>query len=149
MSIFKEINCEPISSAACWDLQPMGARSTWRKNGWPGVGVENNEAVQPVSHFRMKSPDLGNPLRVQYAGFIPGRRGLPSTPLTPCFKPPSLPSSRITKRFLNLRFPMSYIHKVVNVLLRGSSSLALLPGLGPYSDDLPSHSSDAANVATT
>ncbi|GAA6230297.1 stromal interaction molecule 2 [Lates japonicus] len=44
---------------------------------------------------------------------------------------------------------MSYIHKVVNVLLRGLVIYAVLGLECTYSNDLPNHSSDAANVATT
>ncbi|XP_031145773.1 stromal interaction molecule 2 isoform X1 [Sander lucioperca] len=44
---------------------------------------------------------------------------------------------------------MSYIHKVLNVLLRGLVIYAVLGLECTYSNDLPSHSSDAANVAIT
>ncbi|XP_038588133.1 stromal interaction molecule 2 isoform X3 [Micropterus salmoides] len=44
---------------------------------------------------------------------------------------------------------MSYIHKVLNVLLRGLVIYAVLGLECTYSNDLPNHSSDAANVATT
>ncbi|XP_034757274.1 stromal interaction molecule 2 isoform X2 [Etheostoma cragini] len=44
---------------------------------------------------------------------------------------------------------MSYILKVLNVLLRGLVIYAVLGLEGTYSNDLPSHSSDAANVAIT
>lgn len=44
---------------------------------------------------------------------------------------------------------MSYIHKVVNILLRGLVIYAVLGLECTYSNDLPSQSSDAANVAIT
>ncbi|XP_054863445.1 stromal interaction molecule 2 [Amphiprion ocellaris] len=44
---------------------------------------------------------------------------------------------------------MSYIHKVLNVLLRGLVIYAVLGLECTYSNDLPSQSSDADNVATT
>lgn len=44
---------------------------------------------------------------------------------------------------------MSYIHRVVNVLLRGLVIYAVLGLECSYSNDLPSRSSDAQNVATT
>ncbi|XP_042256645.1 stromal interaction molecule 2 isoform X3 [Thunnus albacares] len=44
---------------------------------------------------------------------------------------------------------MSYIHKAVNALLRGLVIYAVLGLECTYSNDLPSHSSDAANVAIT
>ncbi|XP_029932178.1 stromal interaction molecule 2 isoform X2 [Myripristis murdjan] len=45
---------------------------------------------------------------------------------------------------------MSYtIHKVVNLLLRGLVIYAVLGLESTYSNDLPNHSSDTANVATT
>ncbi|XP_028420284.1 stromal interaction molecule 2 isoform X2 [Perca flavescens] len=44
---------------------------------------------------------------------------------------------------------MSYIHKLLNVLLRGLVIYAVLGLECTYSNDLPSHSSDAANVAIT
>ncbi|KAM9335890.1 stromal interaction molecule 2 [Symphorus nematophorus] len=44
---------------------------------------------------------------------------------------------------------MSYIHKVLNVLLRGLVIYAVLGLECTYSNDLPSQPSDAANVATT
>ncbi|XP_059210693.1 stromal interaction molecule 2 isoform X2 [Centropristis striata] len=44
---------------------------------------------------------------------------------------------------------MSYIHKVLNVLLRGLVIYAVLGLECTYSNDLASHSSDAANVAAT
>uniref|UniRef100_A0A3Q0SJM5 Stromal interaction molecule 2 n=1 Tax=Amphilophus citrinellus TaxID=61819 RepID=A0A3Q0SJM5_AMPCI len=44
---------------------------------------------------------------------------------------------------------MSYIHRVVNVLLRGLVIYAVLGLECTYSNDLPSQSSDAQNVATT
>lgn len=44
---------------------------------------------------------------------------------------------------------MSCIHKVVNVLLRGLVIYAVLGLECTYSNDLPSHSSEAASVATT
>ncbi|XP_051231401.1 stromal interaction molecule 2 isoform X2 [Dicentrarchus labrax] len=44
---------------------------------------------------------------------------------------------------------MSYIHKVLNVLLRGLVIYAVLGLECTYSNDLPSQTSDAANVATT
>ncbi|KAJ0006269.1 hypothetical protein NQD34_013542 [Periophthalmus magnuspinnatus] len=44
---------------------------------------------------------------------------------------------------------MSYIHTVVNILLRGLVIYAVLGLECTYSNDLPNHSSDAANVAIT
>ncbi|CAL1590849.1 unnamed protein product [Knipowitschia caucasica] len=44
---------------------------------------------------------------------------------------------------------MSYIHTVVNILLRGLVIYAVLGLECTYSNDLPSHSSNAANVAVT
>lgn len=44
---------------------------------------------------------------------------------------------------------MSYIHKVVNILLRGLVIYAVLGLECTYSNDLPNHSPDAANVALT
>lgn len=44
---------------------------------------------------------------------------------------------------------MSYIHKVVNILLRGLVIYAVLGLECTYSNDLPSHSPDAASVALT
>ncbi|XP_068569451.1 stromal interaction molecule 2 isoform X2 [Cebidichthys violaceus] len=44
---------------------------------------------------------------------------------------------------------MSYIHKVLNVLLRGLVIYAVLGSECTYSNDLPSHASDAAIVAAT
>ncbi|XP_055012370.1 stromal interaction molecule 2 isoform X4 [Boleophthalmus pectinirostris] len=44
---------------------------------------------------------------------------------------------------------MSYIHTVVNILLRGLVIYAVLGLECTYSNDLPSHSSEAANVAVT
>ncbi|KAM6895069.1 stromal interaction molecule 2 isoform 1-T1 [Lycodopsis pacificus] len=44
---------------------------------------------------------------------------------------------------------MSYIHKVLNVLLRGLVIYAVLGSECTYSNDLPNHASDAANVAPT
>lgn len=44
---------------------------------------------------------------------------------------------------------MSYIHKVLNVLLRGLVIYAVLGSECTHSDDLPSHTSDAASVAAT
>lgn len=44
---------------------------------------------------------------------------------------------------------MSYVLKVVILLLRGLVIYAVLGLESTYSSDLPSHSSDAANVATT
>ncbi|XP_034532490.1 stromal interaction molecule 2 isoform X2 [Notolabrus celidotus] len=44
---------------------------------------------------------------------------------------------------------MSYMHKVLNVLLRGLVIYAVLGLECTYSTDVASHSSDAANVATT
>lgn len=44
---------------------------------------------------------------------------------------------------------MSYIHKLLNALLRGLVIYAVLGLECTYSNDLPSQPSDAANVATT
>ncbi|KAM4611753.1 stromal interaction molecule 2 [Polymixia lowei] len=44
---------------------------------------------------------------------------------------------------------MSYVHKVVNILLRGLVIYAVLGLESSYSNDLQSHSTDAANVAAT
>ncbi|XP_076016117.1 stromal interaction molecule 2 isoform X2 [Genypterus blacodes] len=44
---------------------------------------------------------------------------------------------------------MSYIHKIVIVLLRGLVIYAVLGLESAYTNDLPGHSSDAANVAST
>ncbi|KAM9426815.1 stromal interaction molecule 2 [Pholidichthys leucotaenia] len=44
---------------------------------------------------------------------------------------------------------MSNVHKVVNLLLRGLVISAVLGSEWTYSNDLPGHSSNAANVATT
>ncbi|XP_072314674.1 stromal interaction molecule 2 isoform X2 [Eucyclogobius newberryi] len=44
---------------------------------------------------------------------------------------------------------MSYIHAVVNILLRGLVIYAVLGSEGTYANDLPSHTSEAAHVAVT
>ncbi|KAM9836360.1 stromal interaction molecule 2 [Aulostomus maculatus] len=44
---------------------------------------------------------------------------------------------------------MTYIHKLVNVLLRGLVIYAVLGSDGTYSNDLPRHSSDAGSMAAT
>ncbi|XP_045920797.1 stromal interaction molecule 2 isoform X3 [Micropterus dolomieu] len=67
-----------------------------------------------------------------------------------CGLNPPLPVPRIRMtRFSPSFSTMSYIHKVLNVLLRGLVIYAVLGLECTYSNDLPSHSSDAANVATT
>lgn len=67
-----------------------------------------------------------------------------------CGLNPPLPVPRIRMtRFSPSFSTMSYIHKVLNVLLRGLVIYAVLGLECTYSNDLPNHSSDAANVATT
>lgn len=68
--------------------------------------------------------------------------------LPPCVLSPSVPRIRQI-RFSPHFSTMSYSHKLLNVLLRGLVIYAVLGLECTCSNDLPSQSSDAANVATT